>query len=893
MDMAEYKYKFSIVTAVYNVELFVAETIESIIAQDIGFENIQLILVDDGSPDNSGAICDEYAKKYPDNIFVIHKENGGVSSARNAGLELAEGKYVNFIDSDDYFDSNTFSEIWKFFEANYDKTDAVAIPLMYFEGKSGNHLLNYKFTKENHIVDLETEPNCIQMHVASVFIKREVLSEIRFDTKLAYAEDALFIQQVIMKKRTLGLVSSCYYRYRIRVSGKASAVQSGAQKPQWYLPVLKYFHCKLIEDAIAEFGYVPRYIQYVLMYDLKWRFRRNSLSNDVLSDEEAEEYLDSIKKVVRHIDDDIIMAEKNIFREHKIRVLKLKYGREPEKIIKENDVIFKFSPDAMFKVSKNLVTIDFINIENSVLKIEGFVSQFNLDYGKKELFFESNGTRYYCKSIERNQQNSSLDEVILERFGFYCEIPLENNVSYVFNIGMEVDGVSVVLARHAYNYFSPITNTMRNSYCRQEKWIIREKNSKLFVMPATIKRRIKFETLLILRMIFKKYGASRKHAILRMWYNVRKHFKQKPLWLISDRPTIAGDNGEAFFMYMRKNHPEINSVFMIDSKCDDYKRISKIGPTVQPLSYKHKLYTLLCDYTISSQGENIHFDPFDKMHNFFRDVTVQKPFVFLQHGVIMNDLSGWLNRYNKNISGFITSSKYEYNSILEYDYNYTEKQVWLTGVARFDRLYNESQKNITIMPTWRKYLSRYYDKQTNQWVLVDDFEESEYYQFFNSLINSERLISAAKKYGYKIVFVPHPIVKPHINLFNKNDDVEFSTSNISYTEIYAKSDIVITDYSSAVFDFAYLRKPVIYTHFDAQDFFGGKHTIKPGYFDFERDGFGEVEYDLESTVNRIIEYMENGCQLKEKYRQRIDDFFAYNDNNNCQRIYEKIIEGRK
>lgn len=891
--MANYKYKFSIVTAVYNVELFVAKTIDSIIAQDIGFENIQLILVDDGSPDDSGVICDEYAKKYPDNIIVIHKENGGVSSARNAGLELAEGKYVNFIDSDDYFDSNTLSEIWKFFEENYDQTDAVAIPLMYFEGKSGNHLLNYKFTKENHVVDLEKEPDCIQMHVASVFIKREALSEIRFDTKLAYAEDALFIQQIIMNKRTLGLVSSCRYRYRIRKSGQASAIQSGAQNPLWYLPVLKYFHCQLIENAISKLGYVPRYIQYVLMYDLKWRFRRTSLSNDVLSDDEAKEYLNAIKKVVCHIDDDIIMAEKNIFREHKVRILKLKYNKEPEKIFKKNDVLFKFSPDAVFKASKNLINIDFLDIENSVLKIEGFVSLFNLDYGKKEMFLESNGTRYYCKQIERNKQNSSLDEVILENVGFYCEIPLEKNVTYAFNIGIEIDGVPVILKRHAYKYFSSITNTLQQSYCRREKWIIREKNFKIFVMPATIKRKIKFEALLVLRMILKEYMDSRKHAFLRIGYNICKIFKRKPLWLISDRPNSAGDNGEAFFIYMRKNHPEINSVFMIDSNCDDYEHIRKIGPTVQPLSFKHKLYTLLCDYAISSQGENIHFDPFDKMHNFFRDITVKKPFVFLQHGITMNDLSGWLNRYNKNISGFVTASKYEHNSILEYDYNYTENQVWLTGFARFDRLYDEPEKIVTIMPTWRKYLSKYYNKNTNKWVLVDNFEESDYYQFFNSLINNDKLIAASKKYGYKIMFVPHPIVKPHINFFDKNDDIEFSDSNISYTEIYAKSDLVLTDYSSAVFDFAYLRKPVIYTHFDSQDFFGGKHTVKPGYFDFERDGFGEVEYDLDSTVNRIIEYMENSCQLKDMYRERIDDFFAYNDQNNCQRIYDKLINNKK
>ncbi|MDD7365694.1 MAG: CDP-glycerol glycerophosphotransferase family protein, partial [Clostridiales bacterium] len=61
-----------------------------------------------------------------------------------------------------------------------------------------------------------------------------------------------------------------------------------------------------------------------------------------------------------------------------------------------------------------------------------------------------------------------------------------------------------------------------------------------------------------------------------------------------------------------------------------------------------------------------------------------------------------------------------------------------------------------------------------------------------------------------------------------------------------------------------------------------------GYFDDERDGFGEVEHDLESTVDRIIEYMRNGCALKPLYRERIDNFFAFNDQNNCQRVYEKI-----
>ena len=89
----EYKYKFSVVIPIYNVEKYLEETIESIINQSIGFEeNIQIILVNDGSPDNSEEICLKYKEMYPDNILYKKKENGGVSSARNTGLKKVSGE---------------------------------------------------------------------------------------------------------------------------------------------------------------------------------------------------------------------------------------------------------------------------------------------------------------------------------------------------------------------------------------------------------------------------------------------------------------------------------------------------------------------------------------------------------------------------------------------------------------------------------------------------------------------------------------------------------------------------------------------------------------------------------------------------------------------------------
>ena len=151
--MSDYKYKFSIISAVYNVEIYLSEAIESIISQTIGFKNIQFILVDDGSPDNSGRICDEYAAKYPDNIFVVHKENGGAASARNAGLPLVQGKYVNFFDGDDKLTPDTLSLVWDFFEKHNSETDVVSIPLMFFDGQTGSHSHNNKILMGSRVID--------------------------------------------------------------------------------------------------------------------------------------------------------------------------------------------------------------------------------------------------------------------------------------------------------------------------------------------------------------------------------------------------------------------------------------------------------------------------------------------------------------------------------------------------------------------------------------------------------------------------------------------------------------------------------------------------------------------------------------------------------------------
>lgn len=891
--MSEYKYKFSIISAIYNVELFLREAIESIIAQTIGFENIQYILVDDGSPDSSGKICDEYAAKYPDNIFVVHKENGGAASARNAGLPLAQGKYVNFFDGDDKLTPNTLSLVWDFFELHSAETDVVSIPLMFFDGQSGSHALNNKFLNGSRVVDLNNEIDCVQLSMSSAFVKNQELKGLEFDTRLSYAEDAQLLQKILLKKRSLGVVSEAEYMYRRRSVGPVSAIQKSLTNPAWYVPYMKYFQHEIINYASENYGEIPRFIQYTLMFDLQWRLKVKKIPEGVLSEQEYNEHFELLKGVFKNIDDDIIMSQEKIFRDHKLYAIKRKYDNIFEIQQSKDDVVYIFSENTAFRMSGNRVNIDFIKIEGDTLKIDGFVNNLIFDSKTEEIdiYVLVDNEKYKCKALPNEQAGFILDEKISNSYRFNAEIPLKSDQNMVLRIAVGFEENLAVCKRFTFGGYCAVDDNLRNYYIQLGNYILSVRGNKIYLCPATLKRKIA-RKIKLFGELFVKSPQSCRAAFVRMWLAVLKIFKSKPIWLISDRATLAGDNGEALFRYLRENHKEIDARYVIASKCEDFKRVKKLGAVVKRDSIKHKHLLLLSEYVISSHAEAEIYNPLREEIVFYKDLWQKIKFVFLQHGITQNDVSGWLGKYRKNFYGFIAAAKPEYKSLIEGNYGYDENQIWLTGFPRFDRLYDDSQKMITIMPTWRKYLSGSWDPETDLWSLIPDFEKCDYFKFYNGLINNERLINSAKKFGYKLCFFPHPTLQPHIDRFDKNESVDFLPKGTEYRDVYAKSSLTITDYSSAVFDFSYLRKPLIYAQFDNEAFYAGTHIAERGYFDYERDGFGEVEYDLDSTVNRIIEYMENGCKLKEKYRNRIDNFFAFNDKNNCKRVFDKLISFR-
>ena len=122
----EHKYLFSVIMPIYNVEDYVEEAILSLVNQTIGFDKIQLIMINDGSPDNSEAICLKYKEMYPDNIVYQKIPNGGVSNARNTAFQYVDAKYLTFLDPDDKWEESSFENAYRFFEEHYDEIDVLA-----------------------------------------------------------------------------------------------------------------------------------------------------------------------------------------------------------------------------------------------------------------------------------------------------------------------------------------------------------------------------------------------------------------------------------------------------------------------------------------------------------------------------------------------------------------------------------------------------------------------------------------------------------------------------------------------------------------------------------------------------------------------------------------------
>ncbi|EDP5481182.1 CDP-glycerol glycerophosphotransferase family protein [Campylobacter jejuni] len=331
---------------------------------------------------------------------------------------------------------------------------------------------------------------------------------------------------------------------------------------------------------------------------------------------------------------------------------------------------------------------------------------------------------------------------------------------------------------------------------------------------------------------------EKKCTFYDIFYEIKKlkkrRAKNKSLWLFADMPYRADDNAEHLYRYVMKNHPEKNIAFVLRKNSHDYKRLKKEGfKLVDPKSFKFKYLVFKADKLISSHIDRYFFEALGE------NTLKTKDFVFLQHGITQNDLSSWLNQ--RQIDLFITGMQDEYDSIAgDFNrYKFTPKEVKLTGFPRWDALLKNNQintKQIIIMPTWREYIVGSYSKKLMKRRFNPKFYESEYFYRWGSFLHSKKLQELHEKYNYKIVFNPHPQIRPYLEDFNLPNYIIIPSVEMSMQKLFCESSLMITDYSSVAFEMIILKKPVIYYQFD-QDYFFYKHFLKRGYYNYKKMEF--------------------------------------------------------
>ena len=194
-----------------------------------------------------------------------------------------------------------------------------------------------------------------------------------------------------------------------------------------------------------------------------------------------------------------------------------------------------------------------------------------------------------------------------------------------------------------------------------------------------------------------------------------------------------------------------------------------------------------------------------------------------------------------------------------------------------------------IAPTWRKGIVGNWLEDEQTYDYSEAYRGSAFYSFYNTLIYDGRILQKMREKGYSGRLRLHPRMRLQACDFTENDVFRIETEAASYQEEVEGTSLLVTDYSSIAFDYAYVNIPCVYAQFDKKAFYAN-HGYRRGYFDFEKDGFGPVCYDYETTVQAILDLLDRDCIMDDVYKKRVDDFFAYRDDKNCERIYEEILK---
>jgi glycosyltransferase involved in cell wall biosynthesis len=366
-------FDISIIVPCYNASKYVSETIDSILNQNYDLNRVEVLLINDGSTDDTLNIIKKYES---DNVIVIDKKNEGVSKTRNRGIKEARGRYILFLDADDLLSKNSLKNIISFFDNNYSEIDLVTYPIVFFytNGRKKEHS-RYKnqFNKGTGIYDLDTYYDHVQATI-NVVIKND--KKVLFDTKQFYSEDEQFNTNVLMEKKKIGYVKNARYYYRRHDESVT------AKKHKYDVESIYKFHTELQNKYNNHL-----YIQSIIMNNLRWRVKEDCLYPDNMDKKDINKYLNKLSSRLSIINfEKFNNNEANIDEETLLNILALS---KVECSVRNNRLVYR-----------NGIILEKVNSNNNIHKITYNDGKINIFGSLQTPYFYNDNVRLIARIID-------------------------------------------------------------------------------------------------------------------------------------------------------------------------------------------------------------------------------------------------------------------------------------------------------------------------------------------------------------------------------------------------------------------------------------------------------------------------------------------------------------
>lgn len=356
-----------------------------------------------------------------------------------------------------------------------------------------------------------------------------------------------------------------------------------------------------------------------------------------------------------------------------------------------------------------------------------------------------------------------------------------------------------------------------------------------------------------------------------IYYIIPINKRKKEYWLIGGHlGEMYDDNSRAFFEYLIKNKKNQEVYWVLNKGSIADKNNNYRKNIIYRGSIKGFLYCFRCSCVIVSHSFADVMPIFYKIKNLFRIKSI-----YLFHGIYGLKKVATLNENYYSCFDIINAVGDFEKKIKIENMNIKEEQIKVMGLPRYDKLYNKkiSNGNIMVMFTWRTYT------ETEE-------GRNRYLDNIRSFLTNKELLECLKENKIKINVVLHSFVHKYYS-FIKEIESENVTILAKDTDIQSElinNSLLITDYSSVAWDFIYMNKPVIFYHFDLEEYL----MERGSYLDLKKDLFGDIAYDEDVLIELIKKNIKNKFQFNDSFNEKIKQYFKYTDNKNCERAYEEI-----